>query len=55
MANKLGSFAIVGLRNMKFYDTNGKVVTTLKHLKDIDISNESSTTYLRGGEGNIID
>lgn len=52
MANKLGSFAIIGLRNMRFYDNQGKLVTALKHLKDIDISNESSTTYLRGGEGN---
>ena len=51
MANKLGSFAIVGLRNMTFIQ-NGEVFTNLKHLKDIDISNESPTTYLRGGEGN---
>lgn len=52
MANKLGSFAFVGIRNMKVFDNQGGLVTTLKHLKDIDISNESSTTYLRGGEGN---
>lgn len=52
MPNKIGSFAIVGLRDVKVIDNLGEVVTKLKHGKDIDISNESSTSYLRGGEGN---
>ena len=52
MANKkLGSFAFVGIRNMKFFANDGSLVTMLKHLKDIEIANESTTNYLRGGEG----
>lgn len=51
MANKLGSFALIGVRNMKFYDKDSSLAALLKHGKDIDISNETSTSYLRGGEG----
>lgn len=52
MANQLGSFALIGIENMKFFDREDSHVTTLEHGKDIDISNASSTTYLRGGLGN---
>lgn len=53
ITNRLGSFALIGIKDLVAKDrTTKKVEANLKHLVNINITDELSTDYLRGGYTN---
>lgn len=53
LTSKLGSFALIGIKDLVVKDRTSKTVEAkLSHLVNINISDELSTDYLRGGYTN---
>lgn len=51
ITNALKDFVITGIKDLRFYDSNGDMTAEIGKLSDISISDETASSQLRGGLG----
>ncbi|MGL5328305.1 MAG: hypothetical protein ACRDD7_03480 [Peptostreptococcaceae bacterium] len=54
ITNPLREFVITGIKSLMFYDANGDMVADIDKLTDINISDETASSELRGGLNNPV-
>jgi len=54
VTNPLKDFVITGIKDLRFWDSNGDMVAEISKLSDISISDETAQSELRGGLGNPV-
>lgn len=51
ITNPLKEYVITGIKSLLFYDSDGKFAVELDKLTDINITDETASSELRGGLG----
>lgn len=54
ITNTLHDFVIKGIKDLRFYNSDGDMIAEINKLTNINISDETSTAELRGGLGNPV-
>jgi hypothetical protein len=54
ITNVLKEFVISGVKDLRFYDSNGDLSAEISKLTDININDETAKSELRGGLGNPV-
>lgn len=54
ITNPLREFVITGIKSLMFYDANGDMIADIDKLTDINITDETASSELRGGLNNPV-
>jgi len=54
VTNPLKDFVITGIKDLRFWDSNGDMIAEISKLTDISLNDETAQSELRGGLGNPV-